>query len=311
MTQAMSRAHKISNLVAVLLPVPGVRRRDRAALEHAASTGATSPCSRSCTCSPATASRSASTGCSRTARSRPSSRSSTRSPALGSMAVQGPVMTWVADHRKHHAHTDQEGDPHSPHGHGGGLKGAVAGLWYAHMGWLFDRAGQAAPERYARDLYEDRGMRVIQRGFLALRARRLRCCPFALGCAIDGTLAGRADRRAVGRRGADLPAPPRHLVDQLRLPLLRHAAASPSTTTRPTSSGSRCSRSASPGTTTTTRSRARRVHGLRWWELDPTAWIVRAMQRTAAGLERRRDHARAPAPEARAERGQPPFRFVQ
>src|ERR671910_742755 len=34
---------------------------------------------------------------------------------LGSMAVQGPVMSWVADHRKHHAHADEEGDPHSPH----------------------------------------------------------------------------------------------------------------------------------------------------------------------------------------------------
>ena len=47
---------------------------------------------------------------------------------LGSMAVQGPVMNWVADHRKHHAHTDQEGDPHTPHGHGSGVKGAVIGL---------------------------------------------------------------------------------------------------------------------------------------------------------------------------------------
>ncbi|HNG57138.1 MAG TPA: acyl-CoA desaturase [Solirubrobacterales bacterium] len=42
----------------------------------------------------------------------------------GSMAVEGPVNTWVADHRKHHAHTDEEGDPHSPHvGHGSGVKG--------------------------------------------------------------------------------------------------------------------------------------------------------------------------------------------
>src|SRR5436190_15770535 len=40
---------------------------------------------------------------------------------LGSMAVQGPVISWVADHRKHHAHTDREGDPHSPHGHGSGF----------------------------------------------------------------------------------------------------------------------------------------------------------------------------------------------
>src|SRR5918996_6087046 len=58
---------------------------------------------------------------------------------LGTMAVQGSVIAWVADHRKHHAHTDVEGDPHSPHGHGSGFKGAVKGLWYAHMGWLFDR----------------------------------------------------------------------------------------------------------------------------------------------------------------------------
>ena len=60
---------------------------------------------------------------------------------VGSMAVEGPVMNWVADHRKHHAHTDQEGDPHSPHGHGSGFKGTVVGLWYAHMGWLFDHSG--------------------------------------------------------------------------------------------------------------------------------------------------------------------------
>ena len=89
---------------------------------------------------------------------------------LGSVAVQGPVMSWVADHRKHHAHTDKEGDPHSPHGHGSGVQGAVAGLWYAHMGWLFDRAGQAEHARYARELYEDRGMRVIH------RRSRCGCC---------------------------------------------------------------------------------------------------------------------------------------
>src|SRR3954449_8925010 len=85
--------------------------------------------------------------------------------AIGSMAVQGPVMSWVADHRKHHAHTDRDGDPHSPHGHGSGLKGAVAGLWYAHMGWLFDRQGQAAYRKYARDLVEDAGFRWINRTF--------------------------------------------------------------------------------------------------------------------------------------------------
>src|SRR4051812_7633829 len=56
---------------------------------------------------------------------------------LGSMAVQGPVIGWVADHRKHHAHADEEGDPHSPHvGHAPGVRGVLSGLWHAHVGWL-------------------------------------------------------------------------------------------------------------------------------------------------------------------------------
>jgi stearoyl-CoA desaturase (delta-9 desaturase) len=110
--------------------------------------------------------------------------------ALGSMAVQGPVISWVADHRKHHAHTDEEGDPHSPHvGHGDGLKGALQGLWHAHMGWLFDSHGRAEAKRYARDLVDDPGMRLINRNFLAIVLIGL-ALPFALGYAIDGSLVG-------------------------------------------------------------------------------------------------------------------------
>jgi len=81
---------------------------------------------------------------------------------LGSMAVEGSVLDWVADHRKHHAFTDVEGDPHSPHvGHGSGLRG----LWHAHTGWLFETHGQADWKQYARDLYEDPVMRKISRRF--------------------------------------------------------------------------------------------------------------------------------------------------
>src|ERR687896_724416 len=69
--------------------------------------------------------------------------------AIGSMAVQGPVMAWVADHRKHHAHADEEGDPHSPHvGHGDGVSGVLRGLWHAHTGWLFSTQGRASSRRY-------------------------------------------------------------------------------------------------------------------------------------------------------------------
>ena len=81
---------------------------------------------------------------------------------LGSLSVQGSVLDWVADHRKHHAHADQEGDPHSPHvGHGSGLRG----LWHAHVGWLLETQGQADWKKYAPELYEDPKMRRIGRRF--------------------------------------------------------------------------------------------------------------------------------------------------
>ena len=106
---------------------------------------------------------------------------------LGSMAVQGPVIDWVADHRKHHAHTDKEGDPHSPHGHGSGFSGMLKGLLYAHMGWLLDSQGQARKRKYARDLLEDRGMRAINRLFIPIALAGL-FLPFSLGWAIGGEL---------------------------------------------------------------------------------------------------------------------------
>src|SRR4051812_48445274 len=84
----------------------------------------------------------------------------------GMMSVQGPVVDWVADHRKHHAHADEEGDPHSPHVQfGEGWMGALKGLFHAHMGWLFSEHGQAERRKYAKDLVEDRGMRRINRRF--------------------------------------------------------------------------------------------------------------------------------------------------
>jgi stearoyl-CoA desaturase (Delta-9 desaturase) len=109
---------------------------------------------------------------------------------LGSMAVQGPVMSWVADHRKHHAHADEEGDPHSPHvGHGDGFAGVMRGLWHAHTGWLFSTQGRASARQYAKDLYEDRGMRRINRSFPYLVALSL-LLPALAGWAITGTWIG-------------------------------------------------------------------------------------------------------------------------
>jgi stearoyl-CoA desaturase (delta-9 desaturase) len=113
---------------------------------------------------------------------------------LGSMAVQGPVVSWVADHRKHHAHTDEEGDPHSPHvGREGttGLRRICAGLWHAHAGWLMTNQGRADWKRFAPDLYEDPGMRAIGRAFVPLVLLSL-ALPALAGYLVAGTLAGAA-----------------------------------------------------------------------------------------------------------------------
>ena len=109
--------------------------------------------------------------------------------ALGSAAIEGPVISWVADHRKHHAFSDEEGDPHSPHvGHGHGLKGTLRGLVHAHVGWLFIHTQRGSKERYAPDLLADPVVRWVDRTFLLWVAVGL-AVPFVLGLALGGTLA--------------------------------------------------------------------------------------------------------------------------
>ncbi len=74
----------------------------------------------------------------------------------GSMAVEGPIIGWVADHRRHHQHSDQELDPHSPHTHGGGVMNTLKGALHAHMGWLVARGVKTDLEKYVPDLQNDK-----------------------------------------------------------------------------------------------------------------------------------------------------------
>ena len=79
----------------------------------------------------------------------------------GSLAVEGSVIRWVADHRRHHMFTDRPGDPHSPHlAEGEGLKGILAGLWHAHIGWFFVE-DTTSVARFAPDLLRDRPVRTV------------------------------------------------------------------------------------------------------------------------------------------------------
>jgi stearoyl-CoA desaturase (Delta-9 desaturase) len=177
---------------------------------------------------------------------------------LGTVAVQGPVIGWVADHRKHHAFTDEEGDPHSPHvGHGGGdgWRGALRGLWHAHVGWLFEYNSGREAERFAPDLLEDRGMVWISRLFAPIVAASLGLA-FGLGYALTGELGGALTALLWGGSSASSSSTTSRGASTRSVTSLADGASVP-TTSRRTSSGSRLSPLASPGTTTITHSRGR------------------------------------------------------
>jgi stearoyl-CoA desaturase (delta-9 desaturase) len=197
---------------------------------------------------------------------------------LGSMAVQGPVISWVADHRKHHAHTDEEGDPHSPHvGHAQGVRGVLAGLWHAHTGWLMSTQGRADWKRYAADLYEDQGMRAISRRFVPLVVVSL-ALPALAGFLISGTLAGAATGLLWG--------------GLVRIFFVHHVTWSVNSVchfigTRRFSTEDRSTNVfwlalPSLGESWHHNHHAfprSAVHGLRKWEVDPSALIIKALER--------------------------------
>ncbi len=199
--------------------------------------------------------------------------------ALGQMAVQGSVIAWVADHRKHHAHTDEEGDPHSPHvGHGRGLGAVLKGLWHAHTGWLLVSHGRADWRRYAPDLCEDAGMRWLSRRFPAFVLAGL-LIPALAGLLLTGTLAG----AAMGLLWGGL----------VRVFFVHHVTWSVNSVchffgTRRFETDDRSTNvfwlalpslgeswhhnhHAFPRSAT---------HGLRWWEVDPSSLIIRGLGRT-------------------------------
>jgi len=193
--------------------------------------------------------------------------------ALGSAAIEGPVVAWVADHRKHHAFSDEEGDPHSPHVDHGGLRG----LFHAHVGWLFVHDQRALKTRYAPDLLADPVVSFVNRTFLWWVLAGF-AVPFAIGYALGGTLLagltsllwGGLIRMLVlhhvtysinslchvfGRRDFETGDESRNLA-WLALPSFgeswhnnHHAF--------PTSS----------------------VHGLKWWQIDTSSMVIRVLER--------------------------------
>ena len=184
------------------------------------------------------ASPSASTACSPTARSRRRRACASRSPSSArprSRARSSPGSPTTASTTRS---PTSPGDPHSPHvDHGHGLKGALRGLLHAHVGWLFIHTQRGRHERYAPDLLAD-PTDPLRRTSGSSRGRSADwCAAFVLGWLIGGSHSYGSDRTAVGWGRADARAPPRDLLDQLAVPLLRAPRRSRPRTSRATCCG--------------------------------------------------------------------------
>ena len=107
---------------------------------------------------------------------------------VGSMALEGSLISWVADHRRHHRFVEEDGDPHSPLRPEGQRFGKLRGLYHAHMGWFFDQV-PSPREKYAPDLLADRDLVLIDRLFVPLSVLTF-VGPFAIGYAVTGRFSG-------------------------------------------------------------------------------------------------------------------------
>ena len=106
----------------------------------------------------------------------------------GSLAIEGPVIRWVADHRRHHAFSDKEGDPHSPWRYGETVPALMKGLGYAHIGWMFD-VEHTNRDKYTPDLMRDEDIARVDRLFPLWAAISL-LAPAVLGGLITWSWAG-------------------------------------------------------------------------------------------------------------------------
>ncbi len=140
---------------------------------------------------------------------------------IGSMALQGSLDQWVADHRKHHKYSDEVGDPHSPWRFGTSKRAVAKGLYYAHVGWLFD-ASNTPISKYAPDIAADKDLRTISRWFPAVVITTL-LLPALLGGLITWSWAGALTAFFWATPRPRRARAPHHLVDQLDLPRVRHA----------------------------------------------------------------------------------------
>jgi stearoyl-CoA desaturase (Delta-9 desaturase) len=214
---------------------------------------------------------------------------------LGSLSAEASAIRWVAIHRMHHGCADHEGDPHSPYGFGSGLASSLRGLWHAHVGWLLSRGPRPDMRRHAPDLVEDRGMVLITKAFPLIVAAGV-FVPSLVGYllggprgALTGLVWGGLVRIFLFHHASFSVNSICHFLGTKRFDTDDHSKnvfwlALPSMGEAWHNNHHAFPRSAR--------------HGLRWWELDISAFVIRGMRRVGLAwdvieipLERQRQKA--------------------
>jgi stearoyl-CoA desaturase (Delta-9 desaturase) len=195
---------------------------------------------------------------------------------LGSTAIQGSVPDWVADHRKHHAYADEEGDPHSPHaGHEGGV---LRGFVHAHFGWLFADE-KASRQRYVPDLLEDPVVMAVHRRFAHIVVLSYFVAPFAAGLlatrklrgGLGGFLWGGAMRVFFVHHATWSVNSVCHLWGKRPFETRDESRNNPLVAMVGLGEGNHHNHHAFPRSA---------KHGLEKWQFDPTWWLIATMEKT-------------------------------
>jgi len=211
----------------------------------------------------------------------------------GSFAVEGAVITWVADHRRHHMYADRPGDPHSPHLVEGDDFGSILkGLWHAHIGWFFIEETTRV-SRFAPDLLRDRPIRVVSRLFPLWTVLSFAAAP-AIALAVTHSLHAAITALVWG--------------SLVRIFLLHHVTWSVNSIChfygkRPYDTGDMSTNNwlmaiVSFGEAWHNNHHAfpsSAIHGLEWWQVDIAGVVIRTMRRL--GMVR---NLRLPSPKQRA-----------
>jgi len=210
--------------------------------------------------------------------------------AAAATALQGPVVFWVATHRLHHRFADREGDPHSPHLHGAGLRGRLRGLWWAHMPWMLSDLS-ARWSRFAPDILRNRRLYFYQRTYPLWAALGL-AVPALAGYLVDhtalaalgGLVFGGLARAFVANQAAWCVGSVCHMIGSRPFRTADHSTNNWPVAILTFGEGLQNNHHAFPGCYR---------HAIRWWEPDISGWVIGLLGRAnlAQGLK-------MPTPEA-------------